>query len=64
MSCSIVANYVVADVCLAFQKAFSCRVGVVRVNEVVIGLKFRSGDCNGGWSMTEIALVSRCIIGA
>ncbi len=46
------------------HKASGCRVGGESVKEVVNVVNFRSGACNGGWSMIEITLVSRCIIGA
>ena len=46
------------------HKASGCRVGGGSVKEVVNVVNVRSGVCNGGWSMIEITLVSRCIIGA
>lgn len=60
----MIATSMSAILFLALHKASSCRVGIVSVNEVTNGLKDGFGDCNGGWSTTEIALVSRCIIGA
>ena len=46
------------------HKSCGCCVGRESVEEVVKVIKVQSGDCNGGWSMIEIAWVSRCIIGA
>ncbi len=46
------------------HKAPSCRVDGESVNKVANVQNIRSGDDNGGWSMIEIAFVSRCIIGA
>ena len=41
-----------------------CRVDVESVNTVVNVQNIRIGDDSGGWSMIEIGLLSRCIIGA
>ena len=46
------------------HKASGCRVDGESVNELVNVLNIQSRDGISGWSMIEIALVSRCIIGA
>lgn len=48
----------------SIHKVSGCRVDGEGVNEIVNVQNIPSWDVNGGWSMIEIALVSRCIIGA
>lgn len=41
-----------------------CLVGGESDNEILGALNVRRGDGSGGWSMIEMTMVSRCIIGA